>query len=134
MVNSTDFGIRLQKILDYYNISAAELSNQIKFNRSTISHLLSGRNKPSLEFVMRILQKYPEVELYWLLNGKGSFPSITKNLAPIDNMTTSEATKIESILPSNKHLTEVASNSLSNIDVDQIVIFFKDGTFKSYKN
>ena len=134
MVNSTDFGIRLQKILDYYNISAAELSNQIKFNRSTISHLLSGRNKPSLDFVMRILQKYPEVELYWLLNGKGSFPSITKNLAPIDNMTTSEATKIESILPSDKHLTEVASNSLSNIDVDQIVIFFKDGTFKSYKN
>ena len=134
MVNSTDFGIRLQKILDYYNISAAELSNQIKFNRSTISHLLSGRNKPSLDFVMRILQKYPEVELYWLLNGKGSFPSITKNLAPIDNMTTSEATKIESILPSNKHLTEVTSNSLINTDVDQIVIFFKDGTFKSYKN
>ena len=114
MVNSTDFGIRLQKMLDYYNISAAELSNQIKFNRSTISHLLSGRNKPSLDFVMRILQKYPEVELYWLLNGKGSFPSITKNLDAIDTMTTSQATKIESILPSNKHLTEVASNSLIN--------------------
>ena len=134
MVNSTDFGIRLQKILDYYNISAAELSNQIKFNRSTISHLLSGRNKPSLDFVMRILQKYPEVELYWLLNGKGSFPSITKNLDAIDTMTTSQATKIESILPSIKHLTEVASNSLINTEVDQIVIFFKDGTFKSYKN
>ena len=74
------------------------------------------------------------MELYWLLNGKGSFPSITKNLAPINTMTTSQATKIESILPSNKHLTEVASNSLINTDVDQIVIFFKDGTFKSYKN
>ena len=134
MVNSTDFGIRLQKMLDYYNISAAELSNQIKFNRSTISHLLSGRNKPSLDFVMRILQKYPEVELYWLLNGKGSFPSITKNLDAIDTMTTSQATKIESILPSNRHLTEVASRSLNNAEVDQIVIFFKDGTFKSYKN
>lgn len=134
MVNSTDFGIRLQKILDYYNISAAELSNQIKFNRSTISHLLSGRNKPSLDFVMRILQKYPEVELYWLLNGKGSFPSIIKKSVPIDTTTTSEATKIESILPSNRHLTEVASCSLNNPDVDQIVIFFKDGTFKSYKN
>ena len=83
---------------------------------------------------MRILQKYPEVELYWLLNGKGSFPSITKNLDAIDTMTTSQATKIESILPSNKHLTEVASNSLINTEVDQIVIFFKDGTFKSYKN
>ncbi|RZP03264.1 MAG: XRE family transcriptional regulator [Flavobacteriales bacterium] len=126
MVNNTDFGIRLQKILDYYNISAAELSNQIKFNRSTISHLLSGRNKPSLDFVMRILQKYPEVELYWLLNGKGSFPSITKKSV--------SATRIEPILTSNKHLTNLTSHSISNADVDQIVIFFKDGTFKSYKN
>lgn len=126
MVNNTDFGIRLQKILDYYNISAAELSNQIKFNRSTISHLLSGRNKPSLDFVMRVLQKYPEVELYWLLNGKGSFPSITKKSI--------SATRIEPILTSNKHLTNLTSNSISNADVDQIVIFFKDGTFKSYKN
>lgn len=126
MVNNTDFGIRLQKILDYYNISAAELSNQIKFNRSTISHLLSGRNKPSLDFVMRVLQKYPEVELYWLLNGKGSFPSITKKSI--------SATRIEPILTSNKHLTNLTSNSINNADVDQIVIFFKDGTFKSYKN
>ncbi len=68
MVNSLDFGNRLQKILDFYNISATELSNQISFNRSTISHLLSGRNKPSLDFVMKLLQKFPEVELYWLLN------------------------------------------------------------------
>ena len=67
MVNSSEFGERLQKILDYYRLSATELSNQISFNRSTISHLLSGRNKPSLDFVMKVLQKYPEVELYWLL-------------------------------------------------------------------
>lgn len=134
MVNNTDFGIRLQKILDYYNISAAELSNQINFNRSTISHLLSGRNKPSLDFVMRILQKYPEVELYWLLNGKGSFPSITKKSHSIDNTKSNPTSKIKPILTSNKHLTNLASHSLSNNDVDQIVIFFKDGTFKSYKN
>ena len=76
MVNSSDFGNRLQKILDFYNISATELSNQISFNRSTISHLLSGRNKPSLDFVLKLLQKFPEVELYWLLNGKGSFPLV----------------------------------------------------------
>ena len=82
MVNSSDFGVRLQKILDYYHISATELSNQINFNRSTISHLLSGRNKPSLDFVMKVLQQFPEVELYWLLNGKGSFPSKIKTSTP----------------------------------------------------
>ncbi len=134
MVNSTDFGNRLQKILDYYNISATELSNQIKFNRSTISHLLSGRNKPSLDFVMRILQKYPEVELYWLLNGKGMFPASIKNPTPNDDLKSNPATKIEHILPPNKNLKETSANLTSNADVDQIVIFFKDGTFKSYKN
>ena len=134
MVNSTDFGNRLQKILDYYNISATELSNQIKFNRSTISHLLSGRNKPSLDFVMRILQKYPEVELYWLLNGKGVFPASIKSPSSTDDLKSDPATIIEHILPPNKHLKEASANLTSNADVDQIVIFFKDGTFKSYKN
>ena len=75
MVNSADFTKRLQNILDYYGLSATAFSEKIDFNRSTISHLLSGRNKPSLEFIMKVLQEFPEVELYWLLNGKGTFPT-----------------------------------------------------------
>ena len=75
MVNSAEFAKRLQKILEFYGLSATAFSEEIDFNRSTISHLLSGRNKPSLEFVMKVVQKFPEVELYWLLNGKGNFPS-----------------------------------------------------------
>ena len=64
MVNSADFAKRLQNILDYYGLSATAFSEKIDFNRSTISHLLSGRNKPSLEFIMKVLQEVPEVELY----------------------------------------------------------------------
>ena len=75
MVNSEEFAKRLEKILDYYGLSATAFSEQIDFNRSTISHLLSGRNKPSLDFVMKVLDEFPEVELFWLLNGKGHFPS-----------------------------------------------------------
>lgn len=131
MVNSSDFGNRLQKILDFYSISATELSNQISFNRSTISHLLSGRNKPSLDFVMKVLQKFPEVELYWLLNGKGSFPSKNNSNTPTQ------------LISENTHPTEkedyikeevAITNSFNDNDVDRIVVFFKNGTFKSYKN
>ncbi|UJH91795.1 helix-turn-helix transcriptional regulator [Antarcticibacterium sp. 1MA-6-2] len=75
MVNSENFSLRLQKILEYYDISAATFADAIDVGRSSISHILSGRNKPSLDFVLKIVQAYPEVELYWLLNGKGSFPS-----------------------------------------------------------
>jgi transcriptional regulator with XRE-family HTH domain len=135
MVNSTDFGNRLQKILDFYNISATELSNQISFNRSTISHLLSGRNKPSLDFVMKVLQEFPEVELYWLLNGKGSFPSVKSiPTSTHSNSENTQPTEKEDYLTTAATFPKAISDSFNDADVDRIVIFLKNGTFKSYKN
>ena len=76
MINTEDFIKRLQKVIDYYGESASSFAEKIGVQRSSISHILSGRNKPSLEFVLKILSSFPEVELYWLLNGKGDFPSL----------------------------------------------------------
>lgn len=128
MVNALDFAKRLQKILDYYGVSATAFSEEISFNRSTISHLLSGRNKPSLEFVMKVLQKYPEVELYWLLNGKGSFPSENKSVTP-------PIPKAEKYT-SEEVVTKILEKSIQKSDksIDKIVIFYKDGSFKAYEN
>ena len=88
MVTTNEFAKRLQKILTYYGLTATAFSEEINFNRSTISHLLSGRNKPSLEFVLKVLKKFPEVELYWLLNGKGEFPATSKKSLPTPAATT----------------------------------------------
>ncbi|MFK5983059.1 MAG: helix-turn-helix transcriptional regulator [Flavobacteriaceae bacterium] len=139
MVNSTDFGNRLQKILDYYSISATELSNQISFNRSTISHLLSGRNKPSLDFVMKVLQKFPEVELYWFLNGKGTFPSekmspTSSSLSVQNEVKNTTPQKIEKKEASPSFDPSDISKSFNEDEIDRIIIFFKDGSFKSFKN
>ena len=128
MVNITEFAKRLQRILDYYGVSATAFSEEIDFNRSTISHLLSGRNKPSLEFVLKVLQKYPEVELYWLLNGKGGFPSEKKHTSPpIPKLQNKTAKEIEA---------SFSGKSSQNIDkkIDRIVIFYEDGSFKAYEN
>lgn len=136
MVNSAEFGERLQKILNFYGISAAELSKQISVNRSTISHLLSGRNKPSLDFIMKVLQKYPEVELYWLLNGKGTFPKeINENQ---ENFGIQEKQHKKDGLKKKKKKqlldpTLLAKN-LNEEEIERIIIFFKDGSFKSFKN
>ena len=74
MINNMDFANRLNKVMDYYQLSAAAFADKINVQRSSISHLLSGRNKPSLDFVLKLLDEFKEVELYWLLNGKGNFP------------------------------------------------------------
>ncbi len=79
MINSKYFTERLQKIINYYGLSASSFADKIGVQRSSISHILSGRNKPSLDFVMKILSSFPEVDLYWLLNGKGNFPNETTN-------------------------------------------------------
>ena len=77
MINNEDFAKRLQEVIDFYGESASSFAEKIGVQRSSISHILSGRNKPSLDFVLKILSMYPEVELYWLMNGKGTFPTKT---------------------------------------------------------
>ncbi len=136
MVNSSEFAKRLQKILDYYGLSATAFSDLIDFNRSTISHLLSGRNKPSLEFVLKVLEQFPEVELYWLLNGKGNFPTLSDPKQ--------DSSKDAETFPSKNYINgpdekKKESNPVSIVptseenEIDRIVIFYKDGTFKSYR-
>lgn len=73
------FAQRLQQLLDYYGITASALADTINVQRSSISHLLSERNKPSLDFIMKILEVYPEVSWEWLLHGKGEFPKNVLN-------------------------------------------------------
>ncbi|SDR77400.1 helix-turn-helix domain-containing protein [Winogradskyella sediminis] len=127
MINSVDFTKRLQKIIDYYSESASSFAEKIGVQRSSISHILSGRNKPSLDFVMKVLSTYPEVELYWLMNGKGDFPSKPKiSESPLSNTPETKTTPPQPDL-------NIVSHSDSDQEIDKIVIFYKNGTFKSYK-
>ncbi len=63
MVNIDDFVKRLETLLEYYNLNASSFADKIGVQRSSLSHLLSGRNKPSLDFILKILEVFPEVDL-----------------------------------------------------------------------
>jgi plasmid maintenance system antidote protein VapI len=65
MVNTEDF-IKGSKLLDYYGLNASAFADKIGVQRSSLSHLLSGRNKPSLDFILKILDVFPDVDLYWI--------------------------------------------------------------------
>ncbi len=133
MINAENFAKRLQEVIDYYNIPASAFADSIGVQRSSISHILSGRNKPSLDFIMKILDTYPEVELYWLLNGKGSFPRD----ADTDTVNTTPSLFDEQPKPSQKkpdHSEDVQPVvNFKKSGVDRIVIFYKDGTFEEFK-
>lgn len=122
MINQEEFVFRLKKIMSHYSETAASFSEKIGVQRSSISHILSGRNKPSLEFIMKILSSYDEIDLYWLLNGKGSFP---KNASHVKS-----ADKISSV-----DYQAIANSKNSSSDrIERIIIFYKDGSFKNFQN
>ncbi len=63
---------RIKSIMVHYQLRAAQFSDAIGMQRSAVSHVLSGRNKPSLDFVLRIKNRFPEISLDWLTLGKGN--------------------------------------------------------------
>lgn len=158
MVNTDEFIKRLELILDYYALNASLFADKIGVQRSSLSHLLSGRNKPSLDFILKIIDVFPEVDLYWILIGKGNFPKsesvsnlTEKIISPIlptnmnvienkielqkDLFSESNAPVQEKNSEIKQYLTpnnDVVSIDLTEKEIERIVVFYKNGTFKTY--
>jgi transcriptional regulator with XRE-family HTH domain len=62
---------RLKLILDYFKLSPSKLADELSINRSRLSHILNGRNNPTLEVIQGVLNRYNAVNPDWLLFGKG---------------------------------------------------------------
>lgn len=129
MINNVDFAKRLKMIIAYYHLSASSFADKIGVQRSSISHLLSGRNRPSLDFVLKTVKEFEEVELYWLLNGKGTFPNVVIANNPL---TINVPVKDKDALKTNKNIDEPVIISNANKTIERIVLFYTDGTFKEY--
>jgi len=147
MVNIDDFVKRLETILDYYGLNASAFADKIGVQRSSMSHLLSGRNKPSLDFVMKILEVFPDVDLYWILIGRGNFPKsndedfeIPQSSTPIQFNQNSGADLFSSVEINEEEKRETKKASapkntninLEDDEIEKIVLFYKNGTFKAY--
>lgn len=62
---------RINLLLQAKNITARQFAEEIGIQPSGMSHILSGRNNPSLDFVMKVIRRWPEVNINWLMFGKG---------------------------------------------------------------
>ena len=100
---------RIIELLNTLEINAAQLADTIGVQRSSISHILSGRNKPSLDFFLKIHEAYPSVDLYYLITGK--------NLQKTES---DHAKKSDSIVVEKDK------------SIETIIVLYTDGTFKQY--
>ena len=82
---------RISKVIEYSKLSSSEFADEIDVQRSSISHITSGRNKPSLEFIIKIKSRFPEILWDWLVTGDGE---MLKSDLP-DNENISEGESLE---------------------------------------
>jgi len=131
---------RISQFLKSENKSSAQFAEEIGVQPSSISHILSGRNKPSLDFIIRMLEKYKFLSTEWLLFGKGNMymePAMQKLFNESLDMTVETDSKPLKEAPDTRKKTEaIVTGSVDNEQdkpsVEKIVWFFRDGSFKEY--
>jgi transcriptional regulator with XRE-family HTH domain len=106
---------RLQKFLAAENISQSQLADTLGVARASISHIISGRNKPGFDFLESIAVNFPALSMEWLLTGKGRMYRGTDALQAEDGFSGFPAQSS----PADR--------------MDRIVVFFSDGTYKEYR-
>lgn len=161
------FNDRLLYLFEKFSLNASSFADKIGVQRSSLSHILSGRNKPSLDLILKIYETFPEISLPWLSLGEGDFYKInspsnlvnhpfcdiikTDSITPSEeidepifekknSLTEDETTKnANEILESpNASITKNGNelkdgkHKINNSEIEQIMIFYKDGTFKTY--
>jgi transcriptional regulator with XRE-family HTH domain len=138
---------RLLEFLRAENKSSAQFAEEIGVQPSGVSHILSGRNNPSLDFVLKMLEKYKFLSTDWLLFGKGS---MYKEIQMQSLFDTAADNKSDSNVKTDKNETVRSMTELHDInedkritgtpvpsktrssDVDKIVWFYKDNSFDEY--
>lgn len=144
---------RLQLFLQMEQLSQSQFADKMGIQRSGVTHLLSGRNKPSFDFIARLLQTYPTLNAEWLILGKGkpykdspTTPEIPSTPQPV--ATTHEAALFDTYQPPVVEDTEMIDfNDLQQIDeieeikspspipdtpktIKAILILYEDGTYE----
>jgi transcriptional regulator with XRE-family HTH domain len=135
---------QLLKFITLENISATKLADDIGVQRSSISHILSGRNKPSYDFIEKMILRYPSLNAEWLITGRGNtyktapsgssvnhvkepdlFSSlhIQKNIGLPDKSSEEPAKKTD----------QEKKGEFTNVNrVEKIVFFYTNGEFREY--
>lgn len=109
---------RLKKIMEDSGLSAAQMADRIGVQRSAISHILSGRNKPSLDFILKVLESFPEVSSEWLLRGQKSADKTPVLMAQNESQKQSET-------PSRNGPGKV---------IEKVLLLYTDKTVEEYRS
>ena len=124
---------RIKKIIDYKGISAGELAEITGVQRSNISHIFNGRNKPGAQFIENFLNAFPEVNARWLLTGEGSMLNENNDIISSGRQPVTEVKSEPDIYYGTGHSVKQNDKSQKNKkEVQKLILLNSDGTFTIY--
>jgi transcriptional regulator with XRE-family HTH domain len=152
--------VQLLKLMESEGLTPAKFADEIGVQRSSISHILSDRNKPSYDFILKILNRFTGVNAEWLINGKGSMikgeipvkktviqSDLFSNVIQSKDSNKNQTEGPKNIVQNEQYLNtkELENNKLDkNIEaksqfkvtnvnnVSFIAVFYQDGTFENF--
>ena len=129
-----EINIRLRLILDKEELTSSQFANIVGYRPSSISHILSGRNKPGFDFIREILKKFDTISPEWLILGRGEMYKTTDNV--IDD---NRESAIRDSIKTKKVESEPDPSYVSNLKVMsdgkvivKVLVFYTDQTFTEY--
>ena len=132
MLNIDHFLKRLESLMENNHLNATAFAEKIDVQRSSVSHILSKRNKPSLEFILKINEHFEEADLEWLLLGEKQNQEKRPTLLK-EKVEVSEIDAIEHKTKDEITQGMPQKNGNSNTDeISQIIQLYKDGSFRTY--
>ncbi len=150
---------RLQQLLNKEQLTPVRFAELVGVQRSSVSHILSGRNNPSLDFIQKILLKFPQISSDWLINGIGEIyrdmaaanatktPELFGQIKEEDpapyfsqtarKMASNPESTIESLNKAEQDPIDPAKGSFRGeadtpSEIERIVVFYRDRTFREY--
>ncbi len=123
---------RIQQFIDYKGITPGDLAEVLGVQRSNISHILNGRNKPGAVFIEKFLQAFPHVNARWLFTGEE--PMVMDGQSGPDKTDELPELKSEPAMPyetKNKPAGHHSKKDTGRV-LERVVLLYSDGTFVSY--
>lgn len=146
---------RILQLIESLNLSAQRFSELTQIDRSSLSHIKTGRTKPSIEVAIKILDAFPHVSSDWLLMGKGEMfngnsnenpePQQPASLFDLSEVNTPTQINENNSIESDNQIN--TSNLLKEIKtmvaplktqeirrVERIMVYYSDNTFEEFKS
>lgn len=120
---------RLLTLMKKENLNARQFAEQVGVQPATLSNILNGRNKPSLDVLQRIIYAFPKISPEWLFIGNGPMYRVMDGQPTLFDME-EKAEEPEVVKEDITQIGRAARKSIGNKTIQKVVVFYSDGTFK----